>query len=150
MYIIKQPDQLIHYGVKGMKWGVRKDGKPSRGRKIAKAVGKKARSTRNYYRNYTGSRKSAALKKYRGKNIDGMSDKDLQKAVQRLNLEKQYRSLTKADFYRGKRIVDTMYNNQMAMNKAVSSYEQGKESAKKAKTLAVAYGVKKAAQLAAL
>ena len=139
-----KPDELQHHGVRGMRWGVRKDRGSSglsRSTKIAKTISplgyslgkgvakgikgasssKRVRSARNTYRNLTGSKQSAALKKYRSKNIDGMSDKDLQKAVNRMNLEKQYRSLTKVDFYRGKRAVDTMNNNTTAMKRAVKA-----------------------------
>lgn len=151
MYIVMRPDELQHHGVKGMRWGVRKDrgsSGSSIGAKVAKGIksassSKRVRSARNTYRNLTGSRKSAALKKYRSKNIDGMSDKDLQKAVNRMNLERQYRQLTRVDFYRGKRAVDTMYNNTTAMSRTASS-------AKKAKKVAFTYGAKKAAQIAAL
>lgn len=183
MYMINKPDDyLVHHGVKGMKWGVRKDperyisrtakkmyrleksnsarsikrGKkleeklenyvntnrtpakdaalkraverekqhPSGGKgsalkttaKIVSPVGyavgkgihkaatsKKARSARNTLRNLTGSKRSAAMTKYRKKNIDGMSDADLRKAVNRMNLERQYRDLTKADYMKGQR-----------------------------------------------
>ena len=120
--------ELYHYGVKGMKWGVRKDrpsgssrggalqtafkvthpltymaGKKARGASYKIANSKKTRSAINRYRNLTGSRQSAATKKYRGKNIDGMTDADIKKAVNRMNLERQYRDLTKVDFKRGQR-----------------------------------------------
>lgn len=150
MYIVMKPDELQHHGVKGMRWGVRKDMGSSGGTKTKQngssrfsSVKKKYRSTRNAWRNLTGSRKSAALKKYRGKNIDGMSDEDLKNAVYRMNMEKQYRSLTKLDFYRGKRIVDTMHNDQMA-------FERAKASGKRVKKAATIYGAKKAAQIASL
>ena len=124
MYMINRPDDyLVHHGVKGMKWGVRKDrssgGKGSILKTYAKvtfpveyaigkgihkaATSKKARSARNTLRNLTGSKRSAAMTKYRKKNIDGMSDADLRKAVNRMNLERQYRDLTKADYMKGQR-----------------------------------------------
>lgn len=133
---------LIHYGVKGMRWGVRKDNRVGSGRgrrvldtylKVTSPLGyaigkrtfnnfkkgasfireksvkakpkiqKKLRNVENKRRNLMGSKQSAAVKKYRNKNIDGMSDKDLQKAVNRMNLEQQYRNLTKVDYMRGQR-----------------------------------------------
>lgn len=146
MYIVMKPDELIHYGVKGMRWGVRKDSSSegSRGAKIAKIVSpvgyaigkgvkktsntiktsKKVRSAKNSYRNLTGSRKSSALKKYRNKNIDGMSDKDLRNAVNRMNLEKQYRDLTKIQFRRGQNAVNQMYGTHNAMNRTVKSVKK--------------------------
>jgi hypothetical protein len=54
-----------HYGVPGMRWGFRKDGS-------------------------SGSSRRKSTPK-----ASSMSDADLQKAVQRINLEKQYKSLTK-------------------------------------------------------
>lgn len=121
MYMISKQKELSHHGVKGQKWGVRKDRQSgsSGWKKTAKiispvgyaagkglhkaATSKKARSARNVYRNITGSKRSAAMTKYRKKNIDGMSDADLRKAVNRMNLERQYRDLTKADYMKGQR-----------------------------------------------
>lgn len=105
MYIITQ-DELSHYGVKGMKWGVRKD-----------RISKKARNASTYIKNVTGSRSSAAVKKYRRKNIDGMSDADLRKAVNRMNLERQYRDLTRADLMFGQRAAE----NALKYNKSYKS-----------------------------
>ena len=66
-----------HHGVKGQRWGVRRDrtrsGRPRRGS--------------------GGSRKSSS-----------MSTKELKKRVERLNLEKQYASLNPSDYKKGKAI----------------------------------------------
>lgn len=126
MYMIIKSDELLHYGIRGMRWGVRKDGGSSGGSKLKKAAkivsplgyaavkgakkattvvsnNKRVRSAQNKYRNLTGSRGSAATKKYRNKNIDGMSDADLRKAVNRMNLERQYRDLTRVDYMKGQK-----------------------------------------------
>lgn len=145
MYIVMRPDELIHYGVRGMRWGVRKDKSSGgalrtafkvthpltymTGKKIGKSIEKTRKSkgfktAQNKYRNLTGSRQSAALKKYRGKNIDGMSDKDLRNAVNRMNLEKQYRDLTKVQFRRGQSAVNQMYGAHNAMNRTVKSVKK--------------------------
>jgi len=57
---------LEHFGVKGMKWGIRKDGKGS-GKKSAQQTAKT------------------------------LTNKELKKRVDRLNMEKQYASLAKGD-----------------------------------------------------
>lgn len=82
---------LAHYGVKGMKWGVRRDRKSDRLNRI---------------RNYTGLRGSNALREARRQDINKMSNQELQATVNRLNLEKQYRQLTQVDLQFGKRKVD--------------------------------------------
>lgn len=135
--------ELYHYGVRGMKWGVRKDrssggkggvlktafkvthpltymaGKKAKSTASKVANSKRARSAVNKYRNLTGSKQSAAMKKYRNKNIDGMSDNDLRKAVNRMNLERQYRDLTKADYMRGQRYTADILKYQNTGERAV-------------------------------
>lgn len=134
-------DYLVHYGVKGMKWGVRKSrsstGKTSKvgkyfkiaspavygaykgARKASRAVKKTKTYKRNVnkFRNMTGSRKSAARTRYQNKNIDHMSNQQLQEAVNRMNLERQYRDLTRIDIMRGQKAAqnalkyETTYKN---------------------------------------
>lgn len=147
MFIIIHQDELNHYGVKGMKWGVRKDGKSSAlvtafkithpltylaGKKVKKSFdnfksSKRYRSVVNKYRNITGSRKSVARTKYRNKNIDGMSDADLRKAINRMNLERQYRDLTRHDFMRGQKAASNIL-------KYETTYQAAKKVARKAVT----------------
>lgn len=69
-------DVLAHYGVKGMKWGVRRKrtapGEPAHGdAKRAKRVVSRARTS----------------------GTDAISNKDLQAAITRMNLEQQYNRL---------------------------------------------------------
>lgn len=94
-------DELYHYGIKGMKWGVRK-GRKSGG--LGKKLKKKFRAAKTIFQNASGSRSSNALRAYRKKDINRMSNKDLQTAINRMNLEKQYRSLTKRDLTVGNRL----------------------------------------------
>lgn len=73
-----------HYGVKGMKWGVRKSSNQSSTkaeRKAARAVDRAERKSRK--------------KDYKKRR--SMSDVDLKKKVERLKLEKEYRNLTNED-----------------------------------------------------
>ena len=71
-------DVLAHFGVKGMKWGVRKQ-RVSKGKK--KSSGKS-----EVHEDYLHAHSKVANKK--------LSNKELQRRVNRLNLEKQYSELT--------------------------------------------------------
>lgn len=95
-------DELYHYGVPGMKWGVRRD---RRSNSFKRTVSKKAKAAKIRFQNTTGSRSSNALKAYRKKDINKMSNKDLQTAINRMNLERQYRNLTKRDYMAGNKVV---------------------------------------------
>lgn len=64
------PNELKHYGVLGMKWGRRKK------------------------RYYTPSEDSNRVTRIRQKHVSEMSNQELKDVNKRLNLEKDYRSLT--------------------------------------------------------
>lgn len=76
-------DFLQHYGVKGMRWGFRKDG-GSGGRKAASS------------KESADSKKAAAAKAKVGRkgNTKALSNDELQALVKRMNLEKQYKNLS--------------------------------------------------------
>jgi hypothetical protein len=65
----KLEDFIAHYGVRGMKWGIRRKRNPKTGRVGGKKGGK-------------GKRK-----------VSDISDEELAKKVKRMNMEKQYRAL---------------------------------------------------------
>ncbi len=75
---MKTKEFLEHYGTKGMKWGVRK--KPGSG--VKKTAAKKPK-TKASKKTDTG----------RGTKTKNLSDKDLKARVNRLNMEKQYKTL---------------------------------------------------------
>ena len=86
---------LVHYGVLGMKWGVRRSKA-----ELARARGKKTSDSGDD----SDDKKQTTAK--RSKSISEMSDDELRKTVQRLQLEKQYRDLSPKQVSAGQKIVD--------------------------------------------
>ena len=112
-------NELIHYGVKGMRWGVRKSRVSSTGSTqkltakdysdIKKGVDETNRAVSSYSNYRNSKQKRKAIKEATKKiDFDNMSDKDLREAVNRMNMEQQYMNLTtnKAVMYSGKSKVD--------------------------------------------
>lgn len=113
-------EELIHYGVKGMKWGIRKDRSSSTGSKTPKLTAKdysdikrgvdETNRSVSAYSNYRSSKQKRKAVKNATKNIDlsNMSDKELRNAVNRMNMEQQYVNLVtnKAVMNSGKSRVD--------------------------------------------
>ena len=78
MYTSVYSDELYHHGVKGMKWGVRKE--------VVSTIGKTSRKTADKFGNnfkLRTSRKALAKAKT-------MSDEELKKVASRLELENRY------------------------------------------------------------
>lgn len=71
-------DVLAHFGVKGMKWGVRKQ-------RVSKGSSKSSKKS-DTHEDYQHAHSRVSNKK--------LSNKELQRRVNRLNLEKQYSELT--------------------------------------------------------
>lgn len=86
---------LVHYGILGMKWGVRRSKA-----ELARARGKKTSDSGDD----SDDKKQTTAK--RSKSISEMSDDELRKTVQRLQLEKQYRDLSPKQVSAGQKIVD--------------------------------------------
>lgn len=78
---------LAHYGVKGMKWGVRKS------RKSSGPVSEDARVAR---------KAQAKLKKT---GVKSLSNKELQSVINRMNLERQYSTLNPSAVKKGNKAV---------------------------------------------
>ena len=114
-------NELHHHGIKGMRWGVRRYQNPDGSRT---ALGKKRESSRND--------KEKKARKADVKNRRTMSDADLKKRVERMKLEKEYKTLVDEDTAPGKKYVFEILS-------AV-----GKKTLTIAAAGALAYGVKAA------
>ena len=117
----KHEEMLEHHGIKGQKWGVRryqnKDGSRT-------ALGKKRESSPDAKEKET---RKADVKKRRT-----MYDADLKKRVERMKLEKEYKSLVDEDTAPGKKYVFEILS------------AAGKKTLTIAAAGALAYGVKAA------
>ena len=124
-----QDAYLIHYGVLGMKWGVRKDRKSlkSAGSRL-KSISDKASSTKKKVSLAVDSIKKSQAKKKRVKSLKEankarlkqkeidkktnnpkkMSDAELKKRIERLELEKKYKNLKSADLSKGKKVLENI------------------------------------------
>lgn len=115
----KNEEMLEHHGIKGQKWGVRrfqnKDGTRT-------ALGKKRESSPDA--------KEKEARKADVKNRRTMSDADLKKRIERMRLEKEYKTLVDEDTAPGKRYVSEILS------------AAGKKTLTIAAAGALAYGVK--------
>ena len=89
----RHPNYLCHYGVKGMKWGIRKSKYYSKSR---------AKRRKSYSSDY---KKTERLRK---KNYKQLSDDELKDLNKRLQLEKQYRDLNPKGIYKGQQYVKSV------------------------------------------
>lgn len=99
---------LIHYGILGMKWGVRR----------SEAELARARRTKNPAD--SAERKD---RKESVKNRRTLSDAELKRRVERMKLERQYKDLTDEDLAPGKKYVSDILKS--AGTKALSTMAAG-------------------------
>lgn len=104
------PTYLIHHGVKGQRWGVRKSrNKLSRKQRKNKAQLDEWSSAHKDYRNA------------RNKPVSQMSDAELQRNITRLQKEKQYKDLQPKNISRGKRAIVKTWKGVLGVATAAST-----------------------------
>ena len=80
-------ESLYHYGVKGMKWGVKKAKDSISESRNERSAAKKAPASSDH------DTATAARKKASQGGLSKLSNKELQDAITRMNLESQYKTL---------------------------------------------------------
>lgn len=104
---------LMHYGVKGMKWGVRKDRTTMSGserRRLKKAANIEKRRTKALDQR-TSARYTYRQRKY-------LSDAELRSRITRLSMEKQLKDLSRSSHIQ----LVTIPTGERAMRKALGYY----------------------------
>lgn len=89
---------LQHFGIPGMRWGVRRGGPLSGGARAARKREKLAKNPSTY--------NGLHIKmKPKGPNVKAMSDQELRARINRLNMEKEYSKLNQDSISKGKSAV---------------------------------------------
>lgn len=90
--------ELQHHGIKGMRWGIRR---------TPEQLGRRPSGNRSRTDSGSGSksRESRSDSENRPKKISEMSDEELQKAIRRAQLEKQYRDLNPRQVSLGEKVM---------------------------------------------
>jgi len=102
---------LKHHGIMGLKWGVRRyrgsDGRVVPDRYVAPAKAAQLRKEGGSTPSVNSSTTQGAKKQ----NASEMSFTELKNAVERLNLEKQYKALTAKEVSPGKKFINSVLND---------------------------------------
>ena len=97
---------IAHYGVKGMKWGVRKD-RGAQEVTVYTRPGKKvtARGGKRHGPAPEAMQRAATTQKSKHSTTDSLTNKELKEAIDRMNLERQYNKLTGENMSLGQKFV---------------------------------------------
>ena len=84
-------DYISHFGVKGMKWGIRR------------YQNRDGSLTPEGRKRYGRSEDSEKVRELRKKPVSAMSNQELETVIRRMNLERQYRDLKTSEINSGKK-----------------------------------------------
>ena len=101
-------NELYHFGIKGMRWGVRRYQNPDGSLTNA---GKKRLSKGHTSNEENDSSNKPSTKSSSTKTFKEMSDDELRQAITRIQLEQQYKNLSPKNVSKGKKFVDTVAND---------------------------------------
>lgn len=116
--ILEGPTELVHYGRKGMRWGIRRSREQlARGKsstpepvKVDVTPGKrvKARGGTGQHPSQDAIRVAKNLQKAKASTTDSLSTAQLKEVVSRMQLEKQFRDLNPPKVSLGQKVVEYM------------------------------------------
>lgn len=117
---------LAHYGVKGMRWGVRRSSSKSTGPEditLKTVPGKRVSAKGGGRHPASEDARTAAIykQKARKSTVDSLSNKELQALVNRMNLEQNYSRLTADQLSPGKRFVNKFMNDNKFRKKTLNT-----------------------------
>ena len=123
-------NELYHFGIKGMRWGVRRYQNPDGSLTNA---GKKRLKKGHASNEENDSSNKSNTKSSSTKTVKDMSDDELRQAINRLQLEQQYKNLSPKNVSKGKKFVDTVTNDVLKP----AAIDMGKQVAKSLMTKGV-------------
>lgn len=132
VYNQTNPDILEHYGIKGMKWGIRRSpaqlGHTTGTKKKKKSgiVDAAKKMVANHKQKKAAKAETEHQKKLKKKKISEMSDDELRERIARLELEKRYRDLSPKETHRGRDFVmDVLEKSSKNIATQATTYAMG-------------------------
>ena len=101
--------ELYHHGVKGMKWGVRRNRKKL-GKQISSGLRKTGNALLETYKKQK-TKHAEKVAKSKPKRVEDMTDEELNTAIRRLELEKRFKDLTPRTITRGEKFTKSIIDN---------------------------------------